>query len=367
MKFVFIGLSITSSWGNGHATTYRALIKSLAALGHDITFLERDVPYYAANRDMPHPSFCKLRLYRSNNELKEKYKEEVENADIVIVGSYVQEGVEIGHWIIEAAKGIKAFYDIDTPVTLAKLSRDDYEYLTPSLITKYDLYLSFSGGPILTRLEKHYGSPAARALYCSVDPEQYYPEAVKKKWELGYLGTYSNDRQPTLDLFLCQTARRYPEGKFVVAGPQYPQHIQWAENIERIEHLPPELHRKFYNMQKYTLNVTRADMIKAGYSPSVRLFEAAACGVPIISDYWDGITSIFNEGSEILIARTSKDVTRYLSETTEQERRAVGKNARRKVLEKHTATSRAKELLGYIEEVSRNTSQKLTAPVYKSL
>ncbi|OYQ33180.1 glycosyltransferase [Flavobacterium cyanobacteriorum] len=365
MKFVIIGLSVTSSWGNGHATTYRALLKELAKLGHDILFLEKDVPWYAPHRDLPNPGFCKMALYETNEELWNSYADEVANADVVIVGSYVQQGVEVGEWVIKTAKGIKAFYDIDTPVTLAKLQRQDYEYITPELISKYDIYLSFTGGSILQHLEQHYGSPAARALYCSVDPEQYYPENKTAKWELGYLGTYSDDRQPTVNLLLNNAATAYPEGTFVVAGPQYPESINWPENVERIEHLPPALHRDFYNTQKYTLNVTRQDMIKAGYSPSVRLFEAAACGVPIISDYWDGLTSLFEEGSEILIARNTQDVLNYLNTISDEERRRIGENARKKVLKGHTAEARAKELEEYIREAIKAKKFKALPAVGK--
>lgn len=358
MKFVIIGLSVTSSWGNGHATTYRALLKELKALGHEILFLEKDVPWYAGNRDLPNPEFCRLGLYKTNEDLYSDYKHEVAEADVIIVGSYVQQGVEVGNWAIETANGITAFYDIDTPVTLAKLEREDYEYLDPKIISKYDLYLSFSGGPILRHLEEHYGSPMARALYCSVDPDLYYPQQKEKKWQMGYLGTYSTDRQPTVVELLNKPAAEFPHRQFVVAGPQYPNDFPWSKNVERIEHLPPARHREFYNSQYFTLNVTREDMIKAGYSPSVRLFEAAACGVPIISDYWDGIESIFTPEKEILIARNSSEVSQYFKSISEEERKNIGERARQKVLKSHTAKARALELINYVREVCQ-PSQKV--------
>lgn len=351
MRFVIIGLSITSSWGNGHATTYRALLKELSALGHDILFLEKDVPYYANNRDFPQPEFCTLGLYKSNDELKTKYGKAVAEADVVIVGSFVQQGVEVGNWAIDTAQGPTAFYDIDTPVTLAKLERGDYEYLDPEIISRYDIYLSFCGGPVLKQLEEQYGSPMARPLYCSVDTDLYYPEDQNEEWQMGYLGTYSTDRQPTVQELLNKPAARFPKENFVVAGPQYPSDFKWSHNVERIEHIPPAEHRKFYNSQKFTLNVTRQDMIKAGYSPSVRLFEAAACGVPIISDYWDGIDSIFELKTEILIARSYTDVVDYFEAIGEEERKKIGENARQKVMKYHTAKARAKELENYVKEV----------------
>ena len=351
LDIVILGLSITSSWGNGHATTFRGLVRELSKNGHRVTFLERDVPWYASNRDLPHPPFCKTILYKSLADLKEQHAAIIRNADLVMVGSYVPEGVPVGDWVTKVATGVTAFYDIDTPVTLAKIAKGDFEYLHPDLIPQYNLYLSFTGGPTLQKLEQQYGAPAARAFYCSFDPELYYPEEMLIKWDLGYLGTYSDDRQPPLQKLMLDAAAILKDQKFVVAGPQYPQHIKWNANVERIEHLPPAQHRSFYNSQRFTINITRADMILAGYSPSVRLFEAAACGTPIISDYWDGIDSIFEIGTEILISRSAADTKHYITAISEAERKKIGARARKKVLERHTAAHRALELEQYYREV----------------
>jgi spore maturation protein CgeB len=351
LKIVILGLSITSSWGNGHATTYRGLVRELSHRGHDLLFLERDVPWYRDNRDLLNPPFCRTGLYSNREELADRYAGEVRNADLVIVGSYVPEGVAVGRWALAHARGPVAFYDIDTPVTLAKLERGDTEYLAPGLIPRYDLYLSFTGGPTLRRLERQYGSPMARPLYCSFDPALYFPEPCEPRWDLGYMGTYSDDRQPPLERLMLEPARGWPDGRFVVAGPMYPETIVWPENVERIEHLAPADHRSFYNRQRFTLNITRADMIRAGYSPSVRLFEAAACAVPIISDAWEGLDTFFEIGKEILVSRSPEQTLRYLRETPEAERRAIGARARQRVLAEHTAAHRAAELEGYALEL----------------
>ena len=355
MKIVILGLSITSSWGNGHATTFRGLVRELTALGHDVLFLERDAPWYAENRDLPHPLWGQTALYGSLPELQERFAAEVRDADAVIIGSYVPEGIATGHWVQAIARGVRAFYDIDTPVTLAKMQRGECDYLTPTLIPGYDMYLSFAGGPTLTRLEQQYNSPCARALYCSVDPDLYYPEdpAPACDFDLGYMGTYSDDRQPPLDTLLLEPARRWPEGRFTVAGPQYPASIVWPPNVTRTEHLPPALHRDFYNRQRFTLNITRADMIEMGYSPSVRLFEAAACGVPIVSDYWDGLDTIFEIGTEILGTRSADDTLRYLRDMPDEDRTQVAARARTRVLASHTAAHRAAELAGYLRDAQR--------------
>lgn len=356
LRIVILGLSITSSWGNGHATTFRGLVRELAARGHDVLFLERDVPWYAASRDLPHPPYGRTELYGGMDDLDKRFEADVRAADAVIVGSYVPDGVAAGSWVQQTARGVKAFYDIDTPVTLAKLARGDYEYISPDLIPGYDLYLSFAGGSALTRLERDYGSPRALPFYCSVDPTLYAPEDAVPEWDLGYMGTYSDDRQPPLERLLVEPSRQWSGGRFIVAGPQYPDSIEWPPNVARIEHLPPAAHRAFYNGQRWTLNITRADMVEVGYSPSVRLFEAAACGVPILSDYWEGLEAFFALGTEIAVTRSAGDTLRALRETPEEERRAIGARARARVLTAHTAAHRAAELEDYLTEATGKTT-----------
>jgi spore maturation protein CgeB len=351
LRIVFLGLSITSSWGNGHATTYRGLVRELSAAGHDVLFLERDVEWYADNRDLPRPPYGRTAIYRSLGELKHRFGGEIREADLVVVGSFVPQGVSVGRWVTRVARGVTAFYDIDTPVTLARLAQRHAAYITADLIPAYDLYLSFTGGPTLERLQVQYGARAARPLYCSVDPALYYPDPVTPTWDLGYMGTYSDDRQPMLERLLIEPARRWAKGTFVVVGPQYPPHITWPANVGRVDHLPPAKHRRFYNAQRFTLNVTRADMIRAGWSPSVRLFEAAACATPIVSDWWPGLETLFDPGEEILIARTPEDTLAYVHELPENERRRIGTAARKRVLADHTARHRAGELERYALEL----------------
>ncbi len=350
MRIVILGLTITSSWGNGHATTYRGLVRGLVARGHDVLFLERDKPWYAGHRDMPAPPYGETVLYDSVAELEHF---DIEGADLVIIGSYVPDGIEVGRMVQRRSRGVAAFYDIDTPVTLAALAEGTCGYLTPSLLQGYGLYLSFTGGPTLTYLEHTLGAHRARALYCSADPDIYRPDpAVAAKWDLGYLGTYSPDRQPAVEQLLLGPARAWPAGRFALAGPQYPDELDWPANVERSEHLAPSAHRGFYTAQRYTLNVTRADMVRRGYSPSVRLFEAAACGVPIVSDRWPGLDAFFRPGEEILLAETAEDVLQILRDIPEGRRLAIAQAGRARVLAAHTGAHRAAELEAYVQEAA---------------
>ena len=340
LDIVVLGLSLSSSWGNGHATTWRALLRGLQKGGHRTLFLERDVPWYAAHRDLPSPDFCDFALYPDLNALQ-AHADRIARADAVIVGSYVPEGAEVLDHVLSTTGGKTAFYDIDTPVTLAALARGDCAYLNPAQIPRLDLYLSFTGGPALDTLQTDYGARAPRALFCAVDEDHYRPTDLPIRWDLGYLGTYSPDRQPALDRLLLEPARRLPHQRFVVAGPQYPADIPWPANVERVEHLSPAEHPAFYGSQRYTLNITRADMIALGHSPSVRLFEAAACATPLISDRWQGLHDLFPEGDAILTAETTDDVVSILEHDTRQHRHTRAAHARDIVLARHTGRARA--------------------------
>jgi spore maturation protein CgeB len=361
LSIVFLGLSVTSSWGNGHATTYRSLLKGLARRGHGVLFLERDVPWYARHRDLAEPPYGTTRLYGNLAELRARFAEAVAEADLVVLGSYVPEGIEVGRWVLDTAGGVTAFYDIDTPVTLAQLCRGDCPYVSPGLIPRFDLYLSFTGGPLLERLADEFGARRPRPLYCSVDPDVHRPQATRVRWDLGYMGTYSPDRQRGLERLLLAPARALPERAFAVAGAQYPADLAWPPNVERFEHLPPARHSGFYGAQRFTLNLTRADMVSAGWSPSVRLFEAAAIGTPMISDAWAGLDAFFVPGKEILIAQWPLQVAEILADLPEAERGLIAAAARRRVLRSHTLVQRAMELEGYLEEVRTGAWQSVPA------
>ena len=344
MKLVFFGLSVTSTWGNGHGTTYRALLKALRARGHDIVFFEKDVEWYASNRDLPTPEFCEVRLYDKWSEVLPRARKELHEADVAIVGSYFPDGIAAIDEMLDADLPVKAFYDIDTPITLAAVrERGVTGYIASRQIPSLDIYFSFTGGPTLREIETRFGAPRAVPLYCSFDPQQYRRSKLNQKFacDLSYMGTYAADRQPKLEELLCQPARRLGNRRFIVAGPQYPTSLRCPKNVRRISHLSQQWHPEFYSSSKFTLNVTRRDMSMAGYSPSVRLFEAAACGATIISDNWPGLDSFFVPGAEILLPTNAEDVVRYLTDLSGEEVRTIGERAQARVLAEHTSAHRA--------------------------
>lgn len=345
MKIVICGLSITSSWGNGHATTFRALARALRARGHEIVFFERDLEWYASNRDMPEPPFCRVYIYEQWNDVLNLLRRELNGADVAMVGSFFPDGVKATDEMLNSRAEVKTFYDIDTPITISKLRADDAEYLRRDQIPGFDVYFSFTGGPILSEIESRFGATRAIPLYCSFDPDRYRPFEADPRYacDLSYMGTYAPDRQAKLQELFCKPAHSLQDKQFLLAGPQYPTNFTWPKNVRRIIHLEPEFHPYFYSSSLFTLNLTRNEMVQAGYSPSVRLFEAAGCGSTIISDEWPGLEKFFEPDTEILLARSCADVMHFLSDFSEAQVRKIGRYAQQRVLAEHSAQRRAIE------------------------
>ena len=345
MKIVAFGLSITSAWGNGHATTFRALLEALHRRGHEILFYEKDLDWYASNRDLPAPPYCHVRLYKNWSEIAQQSLQELADADVGLVGSYFPDGIAATDRLLDSNASVKAFYDIDTPITISGLRQfGATEYLKAEQISGLDVYFSFTGGPLLREIEARFGARLTVPLYCSFDPREYRRFSVNKRFacDLSYMGTYAVDRQAKLEEFLLRPAEQLRGKQFIVAGPQYPKDIHWLKNVRRIMHLNPRWHARFYSSSRLTLNVTRREMVIAGYSPSVRLFEAAACGAAMISDNWPGLETFFTPGREILLPIDRQDVIRYLS-LSDHELRQIGEAAQERALAEHTSEIRARQ------------------------
>ena len=354
MRIVFYGLTITSSWGNGHATTYRALIKALARHGHSVHFIEKDVEWYRNNRDLPKPGFCTVQLYDAWEQSAQALVNAAKDADAIVIGSYFAEARPLTTELLASSTAPLLFYDIDTPITIAQLrANGKTDYIDASMIPQFAAYLSFSGGPTLAELEQEFGSPCAVPFYCSVDHELYHPTRCRNEFrsDLSYLGTYAADRQAKLMQLLGGAAALLPERRFIVAGPQYPEEIAWGSHVDRMIHVSPPDHPAFYSSSRFTLNLTRKDMVAAGYSPSVRLFEASACGAAIMSDSWCGMSEFLTPGEEVLIPTDEYEVVSILTGFSELDRIRMGMRARERILAEHTSEHRAKELEQVIDRV----------------
>ncbi|WP_046862191.1 CgeB family protein [Microvirga massiliensis] len=346
MKLVVFGLTISSSWGNGHATLWRGLARALARRGHRLVFFEHDVPYYAQNRDLWEIEGHDLVLYGAWEDVRYRAAAEVADADAAIVTSYCPHGIEATELVVEHGRGCRTFYDLDTPVTLSRLAAGETTtYIGAQGLRDFDLVLSYTGGAALERLARDLGARRVAPLYGHVDPQIHRPATPVDHFraDLSYLGTYAADRQDALEALFVEPARRCPERRFLIGGAQYPPDFPWSENIFFVRHTPPSDHPAFFSSSRLTLNVTRAPMAAMGWCPSGRLFEAASCGAAILSDDWEGLDAFFTPGSEILVARTSEDTIAALDKG-DSELRRIARAGRERTLEEHTSERRVEEL-----------------------
>lgn len=359
MKIVIFGLSISSSWGNGHATLWRGLCRALAAHGHDVHFFEHDLPYYAGNRDFTHLAESHLHIYSDWNQVYAEARRHVREAEVAITTSYCPDAKQAAALMFDAPRTCSVFYDLDTAVTLDRLHRGEpVEYIPENGLRDFDLVLSYTGGCALTALRLDLGAKAVRPLYGWVDPALHYPQPPRPEFQsdLSYLGTYAEDRQEILERLFVEPARQRPNMRFTIAGAQYPQDFPWSNNIFFARHLPPPYHPSLFASSRLTLNVTRRAMAEWGYCPSGRLFEASACKTPLISDWWTGLDDFFRPGEEILIANSTEDALNAL-DLPPQELTEIADRAYERTMAEHTADVRAQEFERILDQVNENAAE----------
>ena len=351
MKVVIFGLTISSTWGNGHATLWRGLCRALHRAGHQIVFVERDVPYYAQHRDLAGVEWCRLVLYEYWTDVVAAARRELADADVGLVTSYCPDSTDACRIVLDSPAARKVFYDLDSPVTLDALaSGQPVPYLPEGGLAEFDLVLSYAGGAALEGLTHYTGARRVAPLYGSVDPDVHRPvlPTADRRSALSYLGTYAADRQVALERLFIAPARLRRDKRFALAGSQYPPDFPWTQNLLYFWHMPASDHPSFFCSSELTLNVTRAAMARVGYCPSGRLFEATACGTPVISDWWEGLDQFFAPSQEMLVARETEDVLASL-DLSDVERRRIGAWGRERTLDCHTAQTRAHEFERLLE------------------
>lgn len=363
MKLLVFGLTISSSWGNGHATLWRGLCKGLAHLGHEVIFFERDVPYYANARDgyrLPRGEWI---LYECWNDVARRVREELHDCDAAMVTSYCPDAAQACAAMCSQAGGVRVFYDLDAPITLAKLQAGEpVAYVPTTGLGDFDLVLSYAGGAALREFTRRLGARRVAALYGHVDPDVHRPVPPRAAYraDLSWLGTYAADRQATLERLFVVPARRRPERWFLIGGAQYPETFPWTQNIAFVQHVPPHDHAAFFASSRLTLNVTRAAMAQLGWCPSGRMFEAAACGATVLCDEWPGLTEFYAPGTEVLVGGDSSDTLRAL-ECSDAELRCIGQRARERTLDEHTCHHRARTLVRLLEQAAQPVAVRTPA------
>jgi len=343
-NIAFFGSSLVSSYWNGAATYYRGIVHALHRRGHRVTFYEPDAFERQSHRDMEDPDWAKVVVYPGEGEEGVmRALEQARGADVVVKAS----GVGVFDALLErevlalgGAGTTVIFWDVDAPATLERIAHDPEDPFR-ALIPRYDLVLTYGGGPPVIEAYRGFGARDCIPVYNALDPETHHPVPREARFsaDLGFLGNRLPDREARVDRFFFEAARRAPDQRFLLGGSGWDDTI--PANVRRLGHVSTRDHNALNCSVRMVLNVNRDSMARFGWSPPTRVFEAAGAGACLIVDAWEGIEEFLEPGREVLVAEHGLAVADYLRGIDADQARRIGENARRRLLADQTYAHRA--------------------------
>ena len=347
LNIAFFGSSLVSAYWNGAATYYRGISRALHAQGHRITFYEPDAYDRQEHRDIPDPDWARVVVYPATESGVFAAVEQARRSDMIVKTS----GVGVFDALLEAAVidfaapgTLKVFWDVDAPATLDRVHADNRDPFL-ALIPQYDLVLTYGGGDPVVAAYRSLGARDCVPIYNALDPETHHPTVINKRFEadLALLANRLPDREARIEEFFLAPAADCPEHQFLLGGSGWDQKPM-SSNVNYMGHVYTHDHNVFNSTPRAVLNVNRESMVRYGFSPPTRVFEAAGAAACLITDDWEGIEFFLEPGKEVLVAKTGYDVAEYVRTLTEEQARKVGMAAYKRVVAEHTYAHRAVQL-----------------------
>jgi spore maturation protein CgeB len=347
-QIAMFGSSLVSAYWNGAATYYRGIIRALDRLGYRVTFYEPDAYDRQKHRDIPDPEWARVVVYPPTQDGVERALEAASDADILVKAS----GVGVFDTFLETElprlgteHRLTVFWDVDAPATLERI-RDDEDDPFRLSVPRFDLVLTYGGGPPVMAEYLRFGARRCVPIYNALDPDTHHPVPPQQRFaaDLAFLGNRLPDREARVREFFLEPARRLPDRRFVLGGSGWGEHVDLPPNVDYVGHVYTRDHNAFNCSPHAVLNVNRDSMARFGWSPPTRVFEAAGAGACLICDAWEGLEDFLEPGREVLGVGSGADVASLLSRLGTDEARRIGEAARARVLAEHTYVHRAAEL-----------------------
>ncbi len=346
MRIFAFGSSITSCYWNGAATYYRGIYKSLAALGHEVTFAEPDIYDRQKHRDLSDVEYANVIVYQTPADIDELL-EIASTADLVVKHSGIgADDALLEKRVLECrgARSRVAWWDVDAPATLASVEADAKNPFR-ACIPQYDFIFTYGGGAPVVEHYLALGAKNCYPIYNALDPETHHPAAKDATLEcdLVFVGNRLPDREKRVEDFFLRAAELAPEMAFVLGGEGWgtkrlPSNVKW------IGHVGTGDHNRVNCSARMVLNINRESMADVGFSPPTRVFEAAGAGACLITDRWTGVETFFRPDEEILIASGAEDIVRFLREIGPEAAQKIGTAMRERALGEHTYSLRAQQV-----------------------
>ncbi len=347
LKIAFFGSSLISSFGNGAATYYRGILKTLHKLGHGIAFYEPDAFDRPNHRDIENPEYARSIIFQPNEQSAIKVITEAADADIVIKASGI--GVLdafLEKNILDLREEYRKiiFWDVDAPATLGHVKSVPDEPFR-DLIPRYDAIFTYGGGPPIVEKYNELGARKCVPIYNAVDLHTHYPVPPESRFssDLSLLANRMPDKEPRIQEFFFTPAGMLPDYRFVLGGNGWGKNAPQLPNVNILGHVYTKDHNVFNCSARLVLNVNRQSMTDAGWSPPTRIFEAAGAGSCLIMDKWEGIEEFLVPGKECLVAESGEEVARLVRNLTDNDAREIGAAALLRVRKDHTYERRALE------------------------
>jgi spore maturation protein CgeB len=346
MRIFVFGSSITSSYWNGAATYYRGIYKSLAALGHEITFAEPDIFNRQQNRDLSEVEYATVIVYQTPRDIDELMGLAC-TADLVIKHSGVGSNDDLLECRVLDCRSSHtqvAFWDVDAPATLQRVEGDPFDPFRPC-VPQYDFVFTYGGGAEVVERYRKLGAGNCHPIYNALDPDTHHRELADPTLacDLVFVGNRLPDRERRVEEFFLRAATLAPEMSFILGGEGWGSKTLPA-NVRWIGHVGTGSHNRINASARMALNINRDSMADVGFSPPTRIFEAAGAGTCLITDKWRGIEMFFEPEREILVAENAEEIVAYLRGRSTAEGRAIGDAMLLRVLSEHTYAQRADEV-----------------------
>lgn len=353
MKFVIFGTLSDSNSLRGADESWPAVVRALARRGHDVVLFERGE---APTAGFDQSDWCdgECVRYRGFDEVRDRVVRELAEAEVAMVSWGGPDAGVATDLMLESPVALRVCHAFDAALMMGRADWQPNGFAASRGFATFDLVLSSLGGRALDDLLSRFGARRVAALLPGADPERCrpVPRVDRYRCDLSLVRDYDREVERPLAALLVAPAQRLPQRRFLIGGAGYPDHFPWTENMSHFRHLPATERASVYASSRLTLDVTPPTKRAVGHCPSARLLEAAASGVPVVGDGWEGLRLFFEPGSEILIARDAAEVAAAL-ERSDAELAAISRRARERVLSEHTVMQRARHLELVLENTLR--------------
>lgn len=360
MKITMFYHSLLSDWNHGNAHFLRGVVAELLERGHEVEVFEPKGNWSLSNLIETHGPQGVDEFQHKFPELQSKFyepgqidlREVLQGQDLVIVHEWNDHGLvkKIGEYRAENSHFTLLFHDTHHRSITDSQSMGQYD------LSHYDGVLAF--GEVIKDIYLQSGwAKNAWTWHEAADTRVFYPHNnAEKEGDLVWIGNWDDDeRTQELQTFLIEPVKELGL-KAKIYGVRYPEHALKALEEAGIEYggwLPNYKAPEVFSKYKVTVHVPRRPYVEnLPGIPTIRPFEALACGIPLVSSPWNDSENLFSPGKDFLVARDKEEMKKHITAILNHGALAatLSANGLETIRKHHTCSHRVNELLQIYNE-----------------